>query len=328
MTRNIRCTECGYLFGFCIKGLDLANKEFDPEVLRKMHPDQMGEVSPHNHITFRNYVWQFESLHGDTWDEVRPYRWTDCDFVGCFRHQFPNIRVGGIEYEEDEFGALKPFFDADTSEVAGITHIERDCDFYIPYRIGLSARRHEELEQQFLFEQERAYAQWNKQLRQVFCGFLDRVRQATTNNEKKQSLEYLAEFLFGTIKGLQVIDRNLRTSAEEIDRLVRNESDEAFWSSLGNPLLVECKNWGVAAGAKEIRDLGGKMGSRSIRTAFLIAKSGVSGNDYRDARLEIRQALGNGKYIIVLSDTDLQEIAEGLPPLEKFRDKYEDLFRI
>jgi hypothetical protein len=175
---------------------------------------------------------------------------------------------------------------------------------------------------------EKGYAQWTEQFRQVFLGFLDKVRQAQTNDEKKKSLEYLAEFLFGAIEGLAVIDRDLRSAAEEIDCLVRNESSEPFWRNLGSPFVVECKNWGVPVGAREIRDLKGKMDSRNIRTAFLVAKHGVSGDDYRDARLELRQTLGSGKYTIVLNDSDLQEIADGDSPLGKFREKYEDLFRI
>jgi hypothetical protein len=319
MAKGVRCIKCGYLFGFSNQGVDLANAEYDPEVLRQMKAGQLNQIDPKDQITFRNYTledWGFPP--GGT--TIGPHIWNHCSYIGCYRHQFPNVEV--VRWDEAKGRVF------DTSGLAAATHIERDCDFFFQYREGLSARQHEELERQIVFEQERAQVQWTEQLRQVFARFLHRVRQAQTNDEKKKSLEYLAEFLFETIKGLKVVDRDLRTSAEEIDRLVRNESDEPFWRNLGNPFLVECKNWGVPVGAKEIRDLKGKMDSRGIKTGFLLAKSGVSGNDYRDARLAIREALTNGRYIVVLDDSDLQEIADGTPPSEKLRDKYEDLFRI
>ena len=339
MAKGVRCIKCGYLFGFSNQGVDLANAEFDPEVLRQMRADQLDQIDPKDRITFRNYTlkdlqvpfrwFTTKSLFEQPQvpperTTIGPHIWHHCSYIGCYRHQFPNVEI--VRWEETEEGGSRRVFD--TSGLAAVTHIERDCDFSFPYREGVSARQHEELEHQIALEQERAQVQWTEQLRQVFARFLHRVRQAQTNDEKKRSLEYLAEFLFETIKGLKVVDRDLRTSAEEIDRLVRNESDEPFWRNLGNPFLVECKNWGVPVGAKEIRDLKGKMDSRGIKTAFLLAKSGVSGNDYRDARLAIREAPKDGRYIVVLDDTDLQEIADGTPPSEKFRDKYDDLFRI
>ena len=339
MAKGVRCIECGYLFGFSNQGMDLANAEYDPEVLRQMKAGQLDQIDPKDQITFRNYTlkdWRgggpwfiFRSLTRESQvpperTTIGPHIWNHCSYIGCYRHQFPNVEI--VRWEETEEGGSRRVFD--TSGLAAVTHIERDCDFFFPYREGLSARQHEELERQIVLEQERAQVQWTEQLRQLFARFLHRVRRAQTNDEKKKSLEYLAEFLFGTVQGLKVIDRDLRSSAEEIDGLIRNESDEPFWRNLGNPFLVECKNWGVPVGAKEIRDLKGKMDSRGIRTAFLLAKSGVSGDDYRDARLVIREALTGGRYIVVLDDSDLQEMADGTPPSEKFRDKYEDLFRI
>jgi hypothetical protein len=174
----------------------------------------------------------------------------------------------------------------------------------------------------------RSLAQWPEEYSPTFAKLLDEVRQAQTNDEKGESLEFLAELLFGRIRGLEIIDRDLRTSAEEIDLLISNESDEPFWLNLGNPFLVECRNWEKRVGAKEIRDLKGKMGSRGVKTAFLLAKNGVSGNNYKDAQLIIREALKDDKYIIVVEDSDLQNIASGTLPSEILRIKYRDTFRL
>lgn len=326
MNRNIKCISCGYLFGFSREGEDLLDKEFDPESLRQSDPSILEKAEPHDKATYRNFTKIKRDLIGNAWEEVGPYKWGEIDYVGCFRHQFENIPVA-IRVK-NEGGFFTEVFSADTSKIATVTHVDRDCKFFIAYQQGLSARKHEELDHKLVFERQLALVHQNEQFHQLFSRFFELVQKAETADAKKASLENLAELLFGSIDGLKVVDRDLRTSAEEVDCLVRNESNEPFWRNLGNPFIVECKNWGIPVGAKEIRDLRGKITSRNIKTAFLIAKNGITGNGYHDAKLEVRQALGNGINIIVLQKLDLEEIVNGLSPLDKLKHKYEDLFRI
>lgn len=326
MSHNVRCIDCGYLFGFSNEGVGLENKEFDPDILRQLESVKISQSTAHDFVTSRNFTWRHNDLVGNSWEEVSPYKFGNLDYVGCFRNKFNKIKVA-IHFSEDS-GLYRNVFDADASNVPAVTHTERECDTFIPYKAGLTARQHEEFENKLFFEQKKSQSQWSSELHQLYNNFLVKVKTAQTNDEKKHSLEYLAEFIFGTIRGLRVIDRDLRTSAEEIDRLIRNESDEPFWRDLGNPIFVECKNWESPVSAAVVRDIKGKMESRNVKTTFLFAKNGITGNKYKDARLEIRQALSKGIFLIVLSLADLEDISQKKLPLEKLREAYETLYRI
>lgn len=326
MSQNIRCIDCGYLFGFSKEGVGLENKEFDPDILRQLESEKVSQSTAHDFVTSRNFTWEHSDLTGNSWSEVSPYKFGNLDYIGCFRNKFHKINVA-IHFSEDA-GLFRPVFDSDTSKISAVTHAERNCNTFTPYKVGLTARQHEEFENRLFFEQKKSQSQWSSQLHPLYNSFLSKVKTAQTNDEKKHSLEYLAEFIFGTIRGLEVIDRDLRTSAEEIDRLVRNESDEPFWRDLGNPIFIECKNWEKPVSAATIRDIKGKMESRNVKTTFLFAKNGITGGKYKDARLEIRQALSKGIFLIVLSWDDLEDISQGKLPLEKLREAYETLYRI
>ena len=165
-------------------------------------------------------------------------------------------------------------------------------------------------------------------LKDVFKRALARVKSASTNEEKKQSLEDLAECLIKPISGLAVLSRNKRSLAEETDIMVKNESTEPFWTRLGSPILVECRHWSLPTGAKEIRDLFAKLESFGIITGVAVTLRGITGNEYRDAKMLIREYRQKGKYIIVLNEGDLAEIADGVDPSDKIRERYYDIFLI
>lgn len=167
-----------------------------------------------------------------------------------------------------------------------------------------------------------------KEFNESFKGILERIKKAITTDEKKKSLEDLAEVIINQIDDLKVIDRNLRSSAEEIDLLIGNESKEMFWVRLGSPILLECKNWKIPVGSKEIRDFAGKIESAGVTTGILIAPNGITGDEYKDARSLIRENRIKGKHIIVIENEDLIEIANGIHPSDKINEGYYDIFKI
>ena len=167
-----------------------------------------------------------------------------------------------------------------------------------------------------------------RQFNDLFKEIRERTKTATTNDEKKKSLEDLAEAIVKQIDGLEVLSRNLRSSAEEIDLLIGNESKEVFWSRLSSPFLLECKNWAVPVGSKEIRDFAGKLESAGITTGLLITLNGITGNEYKDARLLIREYRQKGIRIVVVENDDLLEIANGIHPSDKIREKFYEIFKI
>ena len=164
---------------------------------------------------------------------------------------------------------------------------------------------------------------WNPTIRRVLKSFIDMA-----DNAKGLASEYLAMFLINSIDGLEIMAHDSLETAEEVELLVANESDQRFWQEIGNPFLVECKNWSKPLGAKDIRNLKGVMESKNIRTAILISRNGVTGDERHDALLLIREAHANNRFIVVLDQADLLEIANGIHPSEKIRQRFYALYKL
>ena len=152
-----------------------------------------------------------------------------------------------------------------------------------------------------------------------FCIFLDLVKNASSNIAKKNTLENLAEYLFNSLEGFNVINRNYRGPSEEIDLLVANESKDVFSRSLGTPLAVECRHRKTPASSKDIRDFKGKLEDAGLKSGILITLKGITG-DRHDAVAVIREARKAGMSIIVVSMNDLISIGEGRDPIEVIKE--------
>jgi hypothetical protein len=166
---------------------------------------------------------------------------------------------------------------------------------------------------------------WNTTIRRIFTVFIEKAEKAQTNHAKKLTYEYLAIFLIGAVEGLTVIGHDERGASEEIDLWVANDSKDSFWQRIGNIFIIECKNWGSPVGAPEVRNLTSVMHDKNINFSILMSKNGITGDGYHDANDIIRKAVRDHKYIIVLDQADLLEIANGIHPTKKIREKYYDL---
>jgi len=155
----------------------------------------------------------------------------------------------------------------------------------------------------------------------------NKVKNAKTNKEKKDTLEDLAEFLFNSIERIEVIAKDARTSAEEIDLILKNESDDSFWRQFGTPLLVECKNWSRKIGTDEVIIFKDKLDTAGTKVGILIAVKGITGTKRKDAMLKIREYKQRGYRIILLTGEDIEAICDGENPTDKLREKYYDMFR-
>src|SRR5713101_2687847 len=167
---------------------------------------------------------------------------------------------------------------------------------------------------------------WSATIRRVFREFIKKANEAETNHAKKLSYEYLGIFLITAIDGLAVIGHDTRGASEEIDLWVSNDSNDSFWRSIRSPFIVECKNWGEPVGVQEVRNLSSIMESKNIGFAILMARNGITGDRSHDAVATIRDDFRKGRYIVVLDQSDLEEIANSLHPTKKIRQKYHDLF--
>lgn len=105
-----------------------------------------------------------------------------------------------------------------------------------------------------------------------------RARASTVREEKGPLLEKAIRALFRTIPGLEKVDVNLRTSREELDVVVFNESDHPALQRHGRYLVVEAKNWTGKVGAPEFRVLRDKVRNkhRQCTLGILVAPNGFS----------------------------------------------------
>jgi DNA (cytosine-5)-methyltransferase 1 len=103
------------------------------------------------------------------------------------------------------------------------------------------------------------------------------VENASNNNEKGKSLEILIKEFFEQVKGFKV-NTNIKTTTEEIDIQIRNESKSEFWRKESILFIGECKNWNKKAGKNELVIFKNKIENRRGRVGvgFFISWNGFS----------------------------------------------------
>lgn len=91
-------------------------------------------------------------------------------------------------------------------------------------------------------------------------------------------LEHTLQLLFQTMPGLTDARRDVRSTGQQIDVVVFNESNDALLAKQGSVFLVECKNWTSRVGTPEIRALLFKMGTyqRRCQVGIMVAVGGFS----------------------------------------------------
>jgi hypothetical protein len=179
-------------------------------------------------------------------------------------------------------------------------------------------------DEEFWIRQARNNALFNLNF-DYYKDLLQKTKSAGTNDEKKKTLETLSEVLFSSIKGFTVLPP-VRTSKAEIDRRIRNYSDHLLLRDLGLYVLIECKNWSEPVGAPVLRDFKAKVEDHRCTSGILLSKKGITGEGIKDAQGEIRDAYKvKGITIIVLTEGDLEVIANGENPISILERKYEEV---
>lgn len=157
---------------------------------------------------------------------------------------------------------------------------------------------------------------------------IDKVEVATTNQEKKESLEDLGEYLLESLAGWKCVGTGLRTGTSELDLVMENSNRvDPFLMKMGPNILVECKNWRRPVGSEEIRDFGRDLQKRRIEYGILISREGITGDPggRKDARGELWDFFRDGTCILVLSLGDILEVANGAHLIAILRMKDRDL---
>ncbi len=142
--------------------------------------------------------------------------------------------------------------------------------------------------------------------------FVRRGTDAATAAEKGKALEDLICYIFETVPGISVTQRNTLNTfdTEEIDVAFWNERRYDGLPFLADIILVECKNWSAPVSSQEVAWFDRKLADRGMGFGVLIAANGITGNgqDRTAAHSVIAGALRERRQIVVVT---LQEI-EGL----------------
>lgn len=97
---------------------------------------------------------------------------------------------------------------------------------------------------------------------------LKRVSDASSSNEKGEALETLCCALFNEVPGFAVEHKRKKTSTEEIDIIVLNNSQHPKFRREAAQILVECKNWTDSCGKDELVLFKQKIENRSGRCSI------------------------------------------------------------
>ena len=123
-------------------------------------------------------------------------------------------------------------------------------------------------------------------------------------NQKGKLLEELVENLLGSVAGLRVMPRRVKTRTEEIDLVVGIHRIDPYWAAQGAYFLVECKNWSSKVGKNDIVSLLEKIRNRRgrCRLAFLIAPGGFA----KTAKEELLRGSRDDALIVTVVKKDLE----------------------
>ncbi len=84
-------------------------------------------------------------------------------------------------------------------------------------------------------------------------------------NRKGKLLEDFMLLLFRSVPGFVPLEPRRRNDREELDLVIRNESDDPVWRKESAYILVECKNWSKPVGVVEYRQFLYKLERRHGR---------------------------------------------------------------
>ncbi len=137
---------------------------------------------------------------------------------------------------------------------------------------------------------------------------LDAVREASTNQEKKKTLETLAEYLLKGVTGFEVLQSQISATGE-IDLVVRNNTTHPVLARLSSHILVECKHWAKTIGTDTVGALIADLRDANLTSGFLICRKSIS-NAAKQRRNNFFQR--DKGFIIVFTEADIQSVCDGV----------------
>lgn len=151
---------------------------------------------------------------------------------------------------------------------------------------------------------------------------LQRVNAATSTDDKKKTLEQLAQYLFSSLEGFYV-EPSTRTGPYELDAIISNSSAHPFLRTLDTYIPIECKNWKEPIGAPEITQFIGKLSLFKCAMGVLLSKEGIKEDTVNELRKDAYRR--SNIYILVFDSKDINSIIEGKDLISLMLTKFKEL---
>lgn len=151
----------------------------------------------------------------------------------------------------------------------------------------------------------------------------DKSKAAANSDQKGARLESLVADLFGKVKGVEIVGRNVfnKARSREYDLVLENDVRTSGIYFLDPIIIVECKNTTKPTDCINVNWLIQKVKRSTYKTGILVSTNGITGDEVSNAHDEIIQARNcDGIRIIILTEAELsamQNPAVELPKLLK-----------
>ncbi len=142
-----------------------------------------------------------------------------------------------------------------------------------------------------------------------------------------KKLELLADYVLSCMPGCRTT-RRVQTPSTDLDVVCSMEGfDVDFRSELGRYFVCECKDWNTPADFTSFAKFCRVLDSVKSRFGILFSKHGISGEGKnRDAGLEqIKIFQDRGMVIVVVNQSDLEQVGNGTNFISLLRAKYENV---
>ncbi|MPM68615.1 hypothetical protein SDC9_115549 [bioreactor metagenome] len=115
-----------------------------------------------------------------------------------------------------------------------------------------------------------------------------------------------------------------RTAASQIDNFVLVTANQSYLKDWGTHFIVECKNWNDKMDKPSVSDFAMKMEHTKCRVGLVFSRKGVTGHEFTDARAQIIKEGIRGKFILVIDEKDMEQLATGYNLFVLLQKKYSD----
>lgn len=148
----------------------------------------------------------------------------------------------------------------------------------------------------------------------------EQAQAETDANRKGKLLEDLMVLLFHSVPGWRA-QAHVANDIEEIDIVIRNESEDPLWSQQGAYLIAECKHWSKPVGVDQLRSFLWKLHNRygQCCVGFFISTNRFTGPFHDTLRSE-----RSGNVLVVPIDGDtLTRLIESPERSEMLKDLHQ-----